>query len=105
MGSPVVLSLLSAWDREAFKEALSDSDWAIVSADTLNEALQQSRGGAVSAAICDCVLADGHSWIDLLNELTALPLSRGLLVAARNVDVRLWAEVLNLGGWDVVLKP
>jgi len=28
-----------------------------------------------------------------------------LIVASRLADERLWAEVLNLGGYDVLLKP
>jgi DNA-binding response OmpR family regulator len=27
------------------------------------------------------------------------------VVVSRNADERLWAEVLNLGGYDLLLKP
>ena len=102
MASSVIIEFLSAYDRDKLQNALRGSEWAIESVDTLQQALQRSTCGGISAAICETVLPDGHSWIDLLNELAVIPHPPPLVIAARGGDSRLWAEVLNLGGWDVV---
>ncbi len=54
--------------------------------------------------ICEDRLADGD-WRDLLNDLRAAENTPRLIVTSRLADDRLWAEVLNLGGCDVLTKP
>lgn len=54
--------------------------------------------------ICDQVLADGD-WRDLLTDLHREKEVPALIVSSRLADDRLWAEVLNLGGYDLLLKP
>lgn len=58
-----------------------------------------------SAVLCDQLLADGD-WRDLLADLqtqrTQVP---PLIVSSPFADDRLWAEVLNLGGYDLLTKP
>jgi DNA-binding NtrC family response regulator len=105
MASPTVMAVVSADDREVLKNALRGSSWTMEVTDNLQEALQRTRSGAIGVAICDSVLPDGHSWKDLLNEFHAVPDEPALIIAAREADSRLWAEVINLGGCDVVVKP
>jgi DNA-binding response OmpR family regulator len=54
--------------------------------------------------ICDDVFADG-TWRDLLSDLQGEQEAPPLIVYSRMADNRLWAEVLNLGGRDVLIKP
>ena len=54
--------------------------------------------------VCDEVLADGN-WRDILGDLQNQPHNLPLIVASRMADDRLWAEVLNLGGYDLLVKP
>lgn len=49
-------------------------------------------------------LPDG-SWRDVLNAVELCRSTPLLIVASRHADERLWAEVLNLGGFDVLMKP
>jgi DNA-binding NtrC family response regulator len=58
----------------------------------------------VAVLICDCHLPDG-SWKDILHGLSGLSCPPGLIVASHLADARLWAEVLNLGGYDLLMKP
>jgi PleD family two-component response regulator len=53
--------------------------------------------------VCDSNASGFESWRDLL----ALPesVSFALIVVSRQPDERLWAEVLNLGGYDVLATP
>jgi hypothetical protein len=45
------------------------------------------------------------SWRDLLEHSARLPSPPLLIVTSLLADERLWAEVLNLGAWDVLAKP
>ncbi len=53
-------------------------------------------------AICERNLPDGD-WKLLLAELEKMPARPSLIVSSRLADERLWAEVLNLGAFDLLL--
>lgn len=57
-----------------------------------------------SVVICERFLPDG-SWLDVLRAAQALPKAPGLIVTSRLADTALWAEVLHLGGHDVLSQP
>ncbi len=59
---------------------------------------------AVGVVVSECRLPDGD-WKDVLQELQRRPLAPPLIVASRLADERLWAEVLSLGGYDVLTTP
>jgi DNA-binding NtrC family response regulator len=54
--------------------------------------------------VCERDLADGD-WKDVLEVTASLPNPPPLIVTSRLADEHLWAEVLNLGGFDVLAKP
>ena len=54
--------------------------------------------------ICDDQLSDGR-WQDLWEILRGTPVPPVFIVSAYRADERLWAEVLNLGAYDVLAKP
>ncbi len=68
------------------------------------QALASIRAGNISVLICETDLPDG-SWKDVLSGLAAETTAPPLIVASRLADDHLWAEVLNLGGYDVLSKP
>lgn len=68
------------------------------------EAADHLRNSASSVVICERDLPDGD-WKDILKETADMAPPPLLLVVSRNADESLWAEVLNLGGYDVLLKP
>jgi len=49
-------------------------------------------------------LPDGN-WKSLRNRLIQMPFAPKLIVTCRLADERLWEEVLNLGGFDVLARP
>ena len=53
---------------------------------------------------CDHSVEDG-TWQDLLNRVSAIAGPPLVVVTSRLADDHLWAEVLNVGGWDVLAKP
>ena len=54
--------------------------------------------------LCEHTLEDG-SWKDVLELAASRPYPPLVIVTARLADERLWAEVLNLGGYDVLAQP
>jgi DNA-binding NtrC family response regulator len=64
-------------------------------------ALQRGR---ISIVMCEHDLSPG-SWKELLDFVQRLPEPPPVIVTSRMADERMWAEVLNLGGYDVLAKP
>ena len=86
------------------QQIFSHSNWKIFGVGSCAEAcrfLQQSRIGVV---LSDSTLPDG-TWKDLLRQLRGMPGPPLLVVSAEDSDVVFWAEVLNLGAYDVLSKP
>jgi len=54
--------------------------------------------------LCEHALEDGR-WKDVLELAASRPYPPLVIVTARLADERLWAEVLNLGGYDVLAQP
>jgi len=70
----------------------------------LASALALLRQHEIAVVICERDLQQG-TWSDVLEHLNALPKAPSLIVTSRLADERLWAEALNLGAWDVLVKP
>jgi DNA-binding response OmpR family regulator len=58
----------------------------------------------VPAIVAEAVFPDGN-WRDILSYIAPLPCPPRLIVTSRIVESGLWAEVLNMGGYDVLAQP
>ena len=107
-GPENTVSVLAIGHSEEYRTSLLDifnrSKWNLQFAGSLREARPLITGKRVAVVLCENELADG-GWIDVLNEIQASGHSPRLIVAASNADESLWAEVLNLGGYDVLEMP
>lgn len=54
--------------------------------------------------LCEDALEDA-SWKDVLELAASRPYPAPVIVTSRLADERLWSEVLNLGGYDVLPQP
>ncbi|HUS07984.1 MAG TPA: response regulator [Bryobacteraceae bacterium] len=91
-------------DLTAVRRILHHSDWQIARSDGAKQAAKHLTQNACSILICERDLPDG-SWKDVLQQTASLQHPPMILVMSRHADEGLWAEVLNLGGYDVLLKP
>lgn len=91
-------------DRSALARIFSHTRWKLDACGTLTEAHSHLRDGNPGVVVCDSVLPEGD-WRDLLNELQAHETVPRLIVAMPTVDDQLWAELINLGGYDALVKP
>jgi len=100
---PVLVVSSDGRDHSALREILA-VECRMHTAAGRSEAISKARRIRPWVVICDQTLADGD-WRDLLTDLQAERGAPPLIVASRLADDRLWAEVLNLGGYDLLIKP
>ena len=101
----VVGALSSAVERQALGRILDHSKWQLRFADGLQSVHEQLKDLNEAVIICDRFLPDGSNWRDVLDECLGHGISAHLIVAERNADDCLWAEVLNVGAYDLLMKP
>ena len=91
-------------DRTSLINILGRSKWKLQFTCTLRET-QIALGVSPGVVISGVRLSDDHSWNDLLYEMQKIERPPPLIVGERLADERLWAEVLNLGGYDLLATP
>jgi DNA-binding response OmpR family regulator len=82
----------------------SSSPIAVLHSASCHQALGYLQDSHISAVLCEALLPDGN-WKDLLAFLENAELPPSLVVTSKVADESLWAEVLNLGGYDVLAQP
>ncbi len=91
-------------DHNWLGEVVRHSNWRMLSARSCSEACEILNSERVPVVVCESSLPDGN-WRSLLDRLAQCAGRPLLIVTSRQADDRLWAEVLNLGGYDVLPKP
>lgn len=89
-------------EQKALHRFLGGSEWQTLVCGTCEQARQLLRYSSV--VLCEQKLPDGD-WKQVLKEIQDMLDPPMLIVTSRLADDRLWAEVLNLGGYDVLAKP
>jgi DNA-binding response OmpR family regulator len=100
----IILALFPSLEDRLFLASVFDSGWRLRFVNGIEQARTALRAGSVGVVLSEAQ-ADGGSWKDLLREIENLPDPPPLIVADRLADEILWAEVLNLGGYDLLMKP
>jgi DNA-binding response OmpR family regulator len=91
-------------DHSTLRSILWDRRWCIATVDTFAGALEFLNQENPHIIVCERDLS-AATWRDLLRETEGTPDPPLLIVTSRLADDYLWAEVLNLGGYDVLVKP
>jgi DNA-binding response OmpR family regulator len=100
----VLLVSPHADDHAALEQILQHGAWNVSLCTTTSEALPLIRSHSPVLIVCEHELSDGN-WKTVLAACEASTHPPLVLVTSRHADETLWAEVLNLGGYDVLLKP
>lgn len=100
-----VLSV-SPWneDHTDLQKILRQTNWRFHRVRSVSEALKFALKNRPGVIVCERTLPDG-AWRDVLSRTAELPDPPVVIVTAEDADNALWAEVLNLGGYDVLAKP
>ncbi|MGB7762476.1 MAG: hypothetical protein WBL61_21760 [Bryobacteraceae bacterium] len=91
-------------ERVRLRKILSQENWRLYEASDCCEALPLLRDQSVPVLLCKHDHVDGN-WEDLLNTTASLPAPPNLVVFTRLADESLWAKVLNVSGFDVLITP
>lgn len=103
--SEAVLAVnLSKEDHSALSTMFTALPLRLMHAETLAQGLRQAMSQPVRVVVCERDLPDGN-WKLLLDKVGELAHPPRVIVTSRLADERLWAEVLNLGGYDVLATP
>jgi DNA-binding NtrC family response regulator len=92
-------------DQRSLGSIFEHSAWSMRFAQTLREVRTALLDLRIGVVICESCLTDGHCWRDVLNHTVTLLIPPPVIVTDRLADDALWAEVLNLGGYDLLMKP
>jgi DNA-binding NtrC family response regulator len=101
---PILIVSPHTDDCSSIRQILRNDCWQIEYARNLEEAAKHLKRLAASVIICERDLPDG-TWKDLLQRTKEFEPAPSMLVVSRQADERLWSDVLNLGGYDVMPKP
>ena len=83
---------------------LTELNWAALEVCTWREARSFFGHDRVPIIITEIRLPDGD-WKDMLASTREMTSPPNVVITNRLSDERLWAEVLNLGGYDVLVQP
>ncbi len=91
--------------RSRLLDHLTGMPGNILTASSCGEAVEVLRyDPEVRVVLTDLTLPDG-SWFDVLNRVSDLNACVEVVVCARVADERLWTQVLEAGGFDVLVEP
>ncbi len=91
-------------DHVALQHIFDRSAWRLRRVTTCRDALADICENGTPVVVCERELPDGD-WRLVLSELESLPLRPNVIVTSRLADDSLWAEVLNVGAYDLLAQP
>ena len=91
-------------DRLLLHDVCRNSGWKLIEARDRRHAMKVLERKPVHVVIAEADLPN-WKWNNILGDLRRLPQTPQLIVTSRTADDYLWAEVLNLGGHDVLPQP
>lgn len=91
-------------DQEYFRLLFPKPVWRLLSVGSVRDAAKLLEARPVGVVLTERDLEDG-AWSDLVALAASAPCSPPVVVVSRHADEAMWAQVLNLGGYDVLMKP
>jgi DNA-binding response OmpR family regulator len=91
-------------DFISLRHIFSHSNWHFERVCSCGEALDRLRRQPSPVIICARHLPDG-TWREVLAEVSRMECPSRVIVTAHPSDESLWAEVLDLGAYDLLGKP
>ena len=99
----MMLALLSDARTAELKTVLYESEWLVQPVPTLAEARRHLATQNTALVLCEPHFADGD-WRDVLGVFTSMDRAPNLIILTGH-DGALGAELLNLGGYDLLELP
>jgi len=103
--SVIALAILSSeGDRLFLHRLFGNSNWVLHTVNTFEEAVEVIRRTPMPVVIAEDRLG-GRTWRDLLYALDDVENPPVIIVASGMANDSLWGEVLNFGGYDLLMEP
>lgn len=80
-------------------------NWQLSRVPNLQHALKRAAAGQTTHFLYEHVPGDNRGWVEALDAVSSLPNMPSFILTSRLGDERLWAEVLNRGGYDLLIQP
>ena len=94
----------SVEDHTSLQAIVGHSRWMLLNAYDVPSARTILERRDIAVVLCEKDMPSG-TWIDLVDYCRILPDAPAVIIASRLADDRLWSEALNVGAWDVLVKP
>ena len=91
-------------DAGALAEMLAATPLSLDHAPDIREAREKLLRGSYGVILTEAQLPDG-AWRDVLELESEVGVFPAVVVTSRLADDRLWAEVLSLGAYDLLVQP
>ena len=91
-------------DARRLSEMLHALPLVLDQVETVRQARAQLQLQEYDAVLTEATLSDGR-WLDVLHLVRESPRAMAVIVTDPQADTRLWAEVLNLGAYDLLTQP
>jgi DNA-binding response OmpR family regulator len=99
-----VLAVVAAKEAAELERTFSHTRWELRLAHSVREAKKPILSQAAGVIICEQQLPDG-TWLDLMRLTEPLHPRPQVIVLSASMDRRLWTDVLDAGGYDVLGTP
>ena len=91
-------------DRLLLEKAVRTAEWHLLHVHTCEEALAIMEAYLVPVVVCDQKAAGGD-WRRAVKCMISAPHPAPTLLASDSYDWRLWIELIDHGGFDLIAKP
>jgi DNA-binding NtrC family response regulator len=91
-------------DHAALGRFIDGRRWQFRRAHTCGEAIRELSCRGARVVFCEMALPDGN-WKDVLESIRGVRHPPRFAVTSPHADERLWFDLLDLGGYDVLSKP
>jgi DNA-binding NtrC family response regulator len=92
-------------DQASLQEIFSHSNWHLEIVDNYGDAVRALATRVFGAVITEAQIEADRDWKYILDTTQSMIVPVPVIVTDRTADERLWAEVLNLRAYDVLMKP
>ncbi len=101
----VLVALSDRNERAELLGVLKPTGWRVEAVSSLEQAIASLRRSKVAVIVTQFRPSQRLSWLDLLNATWRFEPAPRVIVTDRLADESMWAEVLNLGAFDLLMQP
>jgi DNA-binding response OmpR family regulator len=99
-----ILAVLKDRQDTDLQRVIAHTRWKLKVVHSVGEAVDALSTLPISVVLCDRELDDGN-WLDVVRATDNMNPRPSTIVLSDKQDERLWAEILNCGGYDLLMRP